>query len=96
MTHVEMVEDSRGDLVDIRYACSAYCARELGFPKPSAWPGGMETDSDVFCERCESHMWHGLDCDSSVYCVYEDALLDAISRGAPSDHGVVVKSMDAA
>ncbi|MAH44880.1 hypothetical protein CMI37_03575 [Candidatus Pacearchaeota archaeon] len=60
MTHVELIEDSQGDLVDIRYACSAVCATDLDFPQPSAWPGGMETDYDVYCESCESLMWTGL------------------------------------
>jgi hypothetical protein len=60
MTHVEMIEDATGDLVDIRYACSALCASDLEFPEPSAWPGGMETDYDVHCENCGNQMWEGL------------------------------------
>ena len=60
MTHVHMIEDTRGDLVDIRYACSALCAADLGFPNPSAWPGGMETDYAVHCENCGDLMWLGI------------------------------------
>lgn len=26
------------------------------------WPGGVETDTDVYCGSCTDHMWHGLDC----------------------------------
>jgi len=61
MTHVQLIEDERGDLVDIRYACSALCAGDLEFPEPSAWPGGMETDYDVLCESCGDLMWKGLE-----------------------------------
>ena len=60
MDHIQMVEDSQGDLVDIRYACSQLCASDLGFDEPSAWPGGMETDYDVYCENCEMLMCGGL------------------------------------
>jgi hypothetical protein len=61
MDYVNFIEDEKGDLVDIQYACSQLCADDLGFPHPSAWPGGMETDYDVHCENCNDLMWHGLE-----------------------------------
>ena len=61
VTQVRMIEDERGDMVDIEYACSEICARELGFPQPSAWPGGMETDYDVHCDNCGNLMWEGIE-----------------------------------
>ena len=65
MSHVNMIEDASGDLVDIEYACSQLCADDQGFPQPSAWPGGIETDYDVFCVECSRHMWHGLQCEGT-------------------------------
>ena len=62
MTYVDMIEDSNGDLVDIGYYDSAACFQE-GTGREAyghAWPGGMETDSDVYCETCHDLMWHGL------------------------------------
>ena len=63
MTHVHMIEDESGDLVDIEYACSEWCANDREFPQPSAWPGGMETDYDVHCSSCGDLMWKGLQSD---------------------------------
>ena len=64
--NVNMIEDDAGDLIDIEYACSAWCANALGFPAPSAWPGGMETDYAVSCGNCGSHMWDGLEDDAAL------------------------------
>ena len=60
--HVNEIDDDRGDLVDVLYACSQQCALAQGFPQPSAWPGGMETDSDQYCVNCGDHIAHGLQC----------------------------------
>jgi hypothetical protein len=65
-THANMIEGEQGDLIDIEYACSELCAWDQGFPQPSAWPGGMETDYDVFCGSCGFHMWHGIQCYENV------------------------------
>jgi hypothetical protein len=27
-----------------------------------AWPGGCETDYDVWCDWCHAFLWHGLGC----------------------------------
>jgi len=56
MTYVILEEDSRGDLVEIKYFCSAWCAP----PGAGAWPGGMETDSNVYCTECQDLMWEGM------------------------------------
>lgn len=58
--HVQMIEDKRGDLIDIRYYDSLRCALDDGAPQPSAWPGGSETDYCVYCYTCGAHMWHGI------------------------------------
>ncbi len=60
MLHVRMIEDSIGDLVDIDYYCSQYCALKADVPQPSAWPGGMETDYDQYCGNCETLIARGL------------------------------------
>ena len=59
-THVQMIEDDRGDLVDIRWYCSQWCATEDDAPQPSAWPGGDETQSAVYCHVCGTLMWEGI------------------------------------
>jgi len=68
-THVQMIEDERGDLVDVRYYDTQWCADMAAAPQPSAYPGGSETDYCVYCYTCGVHMWHGLsiedDCDGS-------------------------------
>ena len=61
MTHIHFVEDERGDLVDLGYYCSRSCYVEAGHTDAGAWPGGMETDSDVHCETCGDFMWQGLE-----------------------------------
>jgi hypothetical protein len=69
MTHVEMIEDDKGDLVDILYFCSAFCYESSqstdGHAYGHAWPGGMETDYDVHCHRCGDLMWKGLEQDEA-------------------------------
>ena len=43
--HVEMVEDASGDLVNIRYACSALCAGDRALLKQQKQPDD-ENDSE--------------------------------------------------
>jgi hypothetical protein len=74
MLHVNMIEDKRGDLVDIAYYCSQRCADAAGIPQPSAWPGGMETDYDQYCAQCGDHIAHGLQCE-----MYYDATDNALT-----------------
>lgn len=45
--HVEMTEDTNGDLVDIKYfhhACSD--------SESKSWPSPMESDYPVYCHEC--------------------------------------------
>ena len=62
MTHVEHIEDTSGDLVDINYFCSAQCytLSTGGDAYGHAWPGGSETDYDVMCHHCGTLLWRGL------------------------------------
>ncbi len=63
--HVEFIEDHPGDLVDVNYFCSGLCYTEVT-KKPyagHAWPGGSETDYDVYCanQACGELLWEGLE-----------------------------------
>ena len=62
MTHANMIEDSQGDLVDIEWFCSASCYSSSTNNEAygHAWPGGDETDYDVYCHNCKDLIWHGL------------------------------------
>lgn len=62
-THVDFIEDTTGDLVDIEYYCSASCF-EIKTGQDSygkAWPGGSETDYNVYCNHCGALLWEGLE-----------------------------------
>lgn len=48
MTYVTLVEDGQGDLADIIVYCGYFCSDD----NAREWPGGMETDYDVYCDRC--------------------------------------------
>lgn len=55
MKYIELIEDTRGDLVDIVYYCSAMCFT-LDTAKDAygyGWPGEIETDYYIYCQRCE-------------------------------------------
>ena len=54
MRYVQMIEDDRGDLVDIEVYCSAQCWRDAGPGDPfgHAWPCPEETDYRQFCPQC--------------------------------------------
>ena len=74
--HVNLIEDERGNLVDILYYCSQICADAAGAPYPSAWPGGMDSDYCQYCEVCASLIEHGLQCE------HEDWTIDPeVARG---------------
>ena len=38
------------------------------------WPGGSETDYDVFCAACGCHLWHGLQCPAECVDPDEDGV----------------------
>ena len=63
MTYVDMIEDTNGDLVDQHWFCSSWCYND-STGKDSyghQWPGGSETDYNVYCHRCEDLMWTGIE-----------------------------------
>ena len=69
--HANMIEDERGDLVDILYYCSQACASEDDAPQPSYWPGGMELEYCVDCHVCGTAVEHGI-----VECSHERVALE--------------------
>ena len=68
MTYVNFHEDALGNTHDVDYYCSAECYTEhTGQRADSArWPGGDETDYDVYCANpdCTMLLWEGIDYDS--------------------------------
>lgn len=73
--HAIFYNDSKGDLVDVEYFGSRVCMEnklaELGIANSSPagetsefswgrWPGGSETDYDVYCAGCGSLLWRGM------------------------------------
>ncbi len=56
MTYVRLIEDSRGDLVDIEHYCSTICWRDagLGDPHGHAWPCPEQADYAQHCPSCGS------------------------------------------
>jgi hypothetical protein len=61
-THIEMIEDVEGDLVDVQVYCSAMCYTDATGQGAygHAWPGGMETDYDQYCDSCGAFMRGGI------------------------------------
>jgi hypothetical protein len=49
MAHIVTVNDSNGDLVDVRWYCSDFCAKTD--PKYAGWNGCHE-NAMFFCENC--------------------------------------------
>ncbi len=62
MTYADMIQDSQGDLVDIEWFCSAGCYEKStnNGAEGHAWPGGGETDYNVYCHNCQNLIWKGL------------------------------------
>lgn len=66
MTIVRLIEDARGDLVDVEHFCDQLCAadhaRTFNHPDDAAeWPGGMEEDADQYCASCGTFLRPGLE-----------------------------------
>lgn len=56
-----MIEDIRGDLVDISYYCSSFCfERDTGELATGNWYPGVETDYDIHCEGCGELIQKGI------------------------------------
>jgi hypothetical protein len=53
-----------------------------------AWPGGCETDYDVWCAACGDFMWHGLECECPDRSVPREPVdvtgLDLLARDGAS------------
>lgn len=70
MLYVNMIEDTKGNLVDIEYYCceAHYIMGAAQSASVGAWPGGMETEDDQVCHHCQTLIAHGLSCD----CPHKD------------------------
>jgi hypothetical protein len=56
MAHVTLIEDSTGDLVDLEYFCSDYCARTSEHYE--GWYGAVELYTPEVCQHCETELYH--------------------------------------
>ena len=61
MIYVNMIEDKRGDLVDIEYFCSGHCAVQKHGPAmlDNAWPAMESKDYDIHCSQCDDLIQEG-------------------------------------
>ena len=64
MIHVNFIDDTQGDLVDVQYFCSGECYTLVTGNDyyGHGWPCGSETDYNVYCaeDSCQQLLWHGL------------------------------------
>ena len=63
MAHITLIEDERGELVDINYFCSDWCAQSD--PHYAGWYGCVEVgdvDNDVWCVTCDTYILYPLHC----------------------------------
>ena len=65
MTYVRMIEDARGDLVDIEHYCDAVCYRAGTGDDPFGhhWPCPESADYDQHCPYCSAVSVPGIDSD---------------------------------
>ena len=57
--HELMIEDSRGDLVDLHAVCSDFCHRQLAQHlgvEYGGWFGCQESEFDTVCVNCDAHI----------------------------------------
>jgi len=55
MAHITLIEDESGDLLDVKYFCSDYCAQSD--PHYAGWYGCVEVvDKDEWCTTCETQL----------------------------------------
>lgn len=68
MNYVLMVEDKRGDLIDLSVYCSSFCfERDTGTPATGhAWPCLEQADYDQYCEACGELILKGMDADNQL------------------------------
>ena len=56
MTHIHIIEDKQGDVIDYNYFCSDSCNQDFceeNKLKYDGWYGGVEHDANLLCEYCE-------------------------------------------
>jgi hypothetical protein len=55
MRYLNLIEDARGDLVEVEIYCSSDCWRDagLGDPHGFAYPAPEQADYDQHCPHCE-------------------------------------------
>lgn len=77
MTYAIETLAENGDLIDLRYLCSSFCAwdaEKLVSVSEQVYGNGqeryavnrhfgVETDYDVWCAQCGDFMWHGMHCE---------------------------------
>lgn len=66
MTYVRMIEDARGDVVDIEHYCDALCYESGTGEKAFGhhWPCPEQADYDQHCPFCGAVSVIGLDSDA--------------------------------
>lgn len=52
MAHLNTIEDSTGDLIDLEYFCSDYCAKFSD--NYNGWYGAMEIYQPENCQTCNT------------------------------------------
>jgi hypothetical protein len=50
MTNINIIEDAKGDLVEIEYYCSDYCAKSS--EHYAGWYGCVELYTQQYCQNC--------------------------------------------
>lgn len=64
--HADYIEDEEGNLIDVDWYCSAFCFNEAMQDQEKdkdsyghAYPCGVETEEDVYCDNCKDLLWSG-------------------------------------
>ena len=50
MAHIALIEDKQGDLVDLEYYCSDFCAKDSDYY--NGWYGAVELYTPETCNSC--------------------------------------------
>jgi hypothetical protein len=68
VTYVRMIEDAKGDLIDIEQYCSATCWRDAGFddPNDARWPCPERTDYAQHCPACGEVAVEAIEVESDI------------------------------
>lgn len=54
MAHFVLIEDTRGELIDVEVYCSDFCAQHSTFY--AGWYGAQEVEFDAKCQLCKSEI----------------------------------------